>query len=84
MAQPGPVLEHARRTHEGFTLELSRPAEGLRLDSLGGWTSWQRPHHRNASKSKGVSPRYVMFEGGHDCAAWKRTLPGALRWALGG
>ena len=32
--------------------------------------------------AKGASPRYVMFEGGHDCAAWKRTLPGALRWAL--
>lgn len=24
----------------------------------------------------------VDFEGGHDFAAWKRTLPGALRWAL--
>lgn len=39
---------------------------------------------RDVLIAKGVSPRYVMFEGGHDCAAWKRTLPGALRWALGG
>jgi len=37
---------------------------------------------RDVLIAKGVSPRYVMFEGGHDCAAWKRTLPGALRWAL--
>jgi len=39
---------------------------------------------RDVLTAKGVSPRYVMFEGGHDCGAWKRTLPGALRWALGG
>ncbi len=37
---------------------------------------------RDVLITKGASPRYVMFEGGHDCAAWKRTLPGALRLAL--
>jgi enterochelin esterase family protein len=26
--------------------------------------------------------KYLEFEGGHDCAAWQKTLPDALRWAL--
>ena len=26
--------------------------------------------------------KYLEFEGGHDCAAWEKTLPDALRWAL--
>lgn len=30
----------------------------------------------------GYTPRYVEFDGGHDFAAWRRTLPDALRWAL--
>jgi enterochelin esterase-like enzyme len=30
----------------------------------------------------GYTPRYVEFDGGHECAAWSVTLPGALRWAL--
>lgn len=30
----------------------------------------------------GYAPRYVEFDGGHDCAAWRLTLPNALRWAL--
>ncbi len=28
------------------------------------------------------SVAYVEFDGGHDFAAWKQTLPGALRWAM--
>ena len=30
----------------------------------------------------GHRPKYVEFDGGHDFAAWRTTLPGALRWAL--
>lgn len=30
----------------------------------------------------GHRPRYVEFSGGHDFAAWRMTLPDALRWAL--
>jgi enterochelin esterase family protein len=31
---------------------------------------------------KGYSVRYAEFEGGHDPASWRQTLPDALRWAL--
>jgi enterochelin esterase-like enzyme len=27
-------------------------------------------------------PKYIEFDGGHDFAAWRITLPDALRWAL--
>lgn len=30
----------------------------------------------------GYTPRYIEFDGGHDSAAWRLTLPDALRWAL--
>ena len=38
---------------------------------------------RQALSRRGRAPEYVEFDGGHDFAAWRRTLPGALRWALG-
>jgi len=31
---------------------------------------------------KGYRIKYQEFDGGHDCLAWKQTLPAALRWAL--
>ncbi len=37
---------------------------------------------RDALTSQGHEPKYVEFDGGHDCDAWRQTLPGALRWAL--
>jgi enterochelin esterase family protein len=37
---------------------------------------------RDALLRCGYEPQYVEFDGGHDCAAWSRTLPAALRWAL--
>jgi enterochelin esterase family protein len=38
---------------------------------------------RDALLKTGHSVRTVEFDGGHDPAAWNRTLPEALRWALG-
>ncbi len=37
---------------------------------------------RDALRSVGSAPRYVEFDGGHDFAAWRKTLPNALQWAL--
>lgn len=37
---------------------------------------------RDALRARGCNVRYVEFDGGHDFAAWKTTLPDALRWAL--
>ncbi len=37
---------------------------------------------RDALQSTRREVNYVEFDGGHDYAAWRRTLPGALRWAL--
>lgn len=37
---------------------------------------------RDALQRAGAEPRYVEFDGGHDLAAWRQTLPNALRWAL--
>lgn len=37
---------------------------------------------RDALIRFGIEPKYVEFDGGHDSAAWKLTLPDALRWAL--
>ena len=37
---------------------------------------------RDALLRHGYQPRYVEFDGGHDCTAWSLTLPDALRWAL--
>lgn len=31
---------------------------------------------------RGHEVKYVEFDGGHDMAAWRQTLPGALTWAL--
>jgi enterochelin esterase-like enzyme len=37
---------------------------------------------RDALLLTGHPVRYVEFDGGHDFAAWRQTLPEALRWAL--
>jgi enterochelin esterase-like enzyme len=37
---------------------------------------------RDAVAAKGGLVRHVEFDGGHDFACWKKTLPDALRWAL--
>jgi enterochelin esterase family protein len=38
---------------------------------------------RDALLATGHEVNYHEFEGGHDFACWKETLPLALRWALG-
>jgi enterochelin esterase family protein len=37
---------------------------------------------RDVLRLRRHSVRYVEFAGGHDPAAWRQTLPEALRWAL--
>ncbi len=37
---------------------------------------------RDVLIGKGHPVKYLEFDGGHDFAAWKNTLPEALRWAL--
>ena len=37
---------------------------------------------RDVLRRKGYSVRSVEFDGGHDFASWRQTLPAALRWAL--
>lgn len=37
---------------------------------------------RSVLLEKGYRIKYQEFDGGHDCLAWKQTLPAALRWAL--
>lgn len=37
---------------------------------------------RDALQVHGCNPKYVEFDGGHDFACWRLTLPGALKWAL--
>lgn len=37
---------------------------------------------RDVLLNQGYRVKYLEFEGGHDCAAWQKTLPDALRWAL--
>lgn len=37
---------------------------------------------RDVLVSRGHRVKYVEYEGGHDFAAWKKTLPDALVWAL--
>ncbi|MCW5547528.1 MAG: hypothetical protein KIT44_01040 [Opitutaceae bacterium] len=37
---------------------------------------------RDILRAKGHRVHYQEFEGAHDCAAWRETLPAALRWAL--
>ncbi len=37
---------------------------------------------RDALREAGHEVRYVEYEGGHDYPSWRKTLPGALRWAL--
>ena len=37
---------------------------------------------RDVLLARGASVKHVEFDGGHDFEAWKKVLPGALRWAL--
>jgi enterochelin esterase-like enzyme len=37
---------------------------------------------RDVLTARNIEVRYTEFDGGHECAAWKITLPGALKWAL--
>ncbi|MES2695623.1 MAG: alpha/beta hydrolase-fold protein [Verrucomicrobiota bacterium] len=37
---------------------------------------------RDTLLAHGHDVKYVEFDGGHDFKGWKRTLPGALEWAL--
>ena len=37
---------------------------------------------RDVLIQQGYAVKYSEFDGGHDFAAWKMTLPAALRWAL--
>jgi enterochelin esterase-like enzyme len=37
---------------------------------------------RDVLRLRGNSVKYVEFAGGHDFAAWRQTLPEALRWTL--
>jgi enterochelin esterase-like enzyme len=37
---------------------------------------------RDILRAKGHEVHYQEFDGAHDCAAWEKTLPVALRWAL--
>lgn len=39
---------------------------------------------RDVLLALGHDVKYVEFEGGHDYASWRKTLPEALRWALSG
>lgn len=36
---------------------------------------------RDALLDRGYEVHYSEFDGGHECGAWARTLPAALRWA---
>lgn len=38
---------------------------------------------RDSLRETGHTVEYHEFDGGHEAAAWARTLPGALTWALG-
>lgn len=38
---------------------------------------------RELLERRGQLGRHVVFDGGHDFRAWAKTLPDALRWALG-
>ena len=37
---------------------------------------------RDALLERDVPVKYLEFDGGHEFAAWRQTLPGALEWAL--
>ena len=37
---------------------------------------------KDALVSQGLNVKFIEYEGGHDCAAWQKTLPAALQWAL--
>jgi len=39
-------------------------------------------HFRDVLRATGHEVEYVEFDGGHDYATWRQTLPGALRWAI--
>jgi enterochelin esterase family protein len=55
--------------HREDVLQVASQIEGVR-------------RFRDVLVAKGHVVNCVEFEGGHDFAAWRQTLPGALRWAL--
>lgn len=55
--------------HREDVLQIVSQVEGVR-------------RFRDVLCSTGHTVRYREFEGGHDFAAWRQTLPDALRWAL--
>lgn len=59
--------EHVR--HKADVLQVVSQIEGVK-------------RFRDVLRRCGYDPHYVEFDGGHDVAAWRETLPGALRWAL--
>ena len=60
---------HENVRHREDVLQVVSQIEGVR-------------RFRDALRITGHSVRYVEFEGGHDFADWKQSLPDALRWAL--
>jgi enterochelin esterase family protein len=55
--------------HKQDVLQVMSQIEGVR-------------RFRDALIEKGHAPTYVEFDGAHECLAWGRALPAALRWAL--
>lgn len=37
---------------------------------------------RDALAVRGHNVKYLEFDGGHEFESWRKTLPGALKWAL--
>lgn len=61
------VQENVR--HREDVLQVMSQLEGVR-------------RFRDVLRSKGYAVNYTEYDGGHDFAEWKLTLPHALRWAL--
>ncbi len=60
---------HGNVRHREDVLQVASQIEGVR-------------RFRDALRHTSHTVIYAEFEGGHDFAAWKQTLPNALRWAL--
>lgn len=60
---------HENVQHREGVLQVVSQIEGVR-------------RFRDVLLRRGHSVKYLEFEGGHEFAAWKRSLPEALRWAL--
>jgi enterochelin esterase family protein len=55
--------------HRADVLQVVSQIEGVR-------------RFRDVLRLRGHTVSYVEFDAGHDFTAWRRTLPGTLRWAL--